>query len=115
MQLVAINGRLAGTALTLADGLIIEAPSKGEDDRVYCHVRAEAEGTFALHTLDDHAAVFANGLPVTTLVREQIVSHRPSGSNQIGTTSSASGSDVDSPVARAGNESKDHHSSWRSL
>jgi two-component system response regulator HydG len=66
MQLVAINGLLAGTALTLVDGLIIEAPSKGEDARVYCHVRAAPEGTFALQTLDEHAAVFANGLPVST-------------------------------------------------
>jgi Nif-specific regulatory protein len=66
MQLVAINGLLAGTAITLADGLRIEAPCNGEDARACCHVREVAEGAFALHALDDLAAVFANGLPVST-------------------------------------------------
>jgi transcriptional regulator with GAF, ATPase, and Fis domain len=53
MRLVAQNGPLAGTALTLLDGL----PG--------CSIRATADG-FALHAHDNGTPVFVNGLPLTT-------------------------------------------------
>ena len=66
MQLVAINGPLAGTALELADGLRVEPPAEAsERSRPSCRVRSSPDGAFVLHALDPHALVFVNGLPVT--------------------------------------------------
>jgi transcriptional regulator with GAF, ATPase, and Fis domain len=67
MQLVALNGPLAGTALSLADGLRVEPPAEIRERRgPSCRVRASADGTFVLHALDHHGSVFVNGLPVTS-------------------------------------------------
>jgi Nif-specific regulatory protein len=66
MRLVATAGPLAGTALTLADGLTLAGFDVGaEDDRACCRIRAGADG-FVLTTVDRRTPVFVNGLPVTT-------------------------------------------------
>jgi transcriptional regulator with GAF, ATPase, and Fis domain len=65
MRLVAKNGPLAGTALTLADGLPIPTPAAdARSAPPCCCIRASADG-FLLHVLDRDAPVFVNGLPVT--------------------------------------------------
>ena len=56
MRLVAKNGPLAGTALTLSDGLTIPPG---------CAIRQSMDG-FALHAPDNGTPVFVNGLPITT-------------------------------------------------
>ena len=55
MRLVAKNGPLAGTALTLSDGLTIPPG---------CAIRQSTDG-FALHAPDNGTPVFVNGLPIT--------------------------------------------------
>ena len=67
MRLVAKNGPLGGTALTLSDGLTISSPDAGADSgRPCCRIRKSDDGGFVMHALDRHAPVFVNGLPVTT-------------------------------------------------
>jgi transcriptional regulator with GAF, ATPase, and Fis domain len=62
MRLLARNGPLAGTAVTLADDLTIGASVDGGP---VCRVRAVDDG-FELHALDEEAPVFVNGLPAAT-------------------------------------------------
>jgi transcriptional regulator with GAF, ATPase, and Fis domain len=71
MELIATNGPLAGTALTLADGVTITDPSaKSAADRPCCRFQAVNSGSFVLHVLHRQTPVFVNGLPVTTRVLE---------------------------------------------
>jgi Nif-specific regulatory protein len=71
MQLVATNGPLEGTALTLADGVTITDPAaKSAADRPCCRFQAADGGEFVLHVLHRQTPVFVNGLPVTTRVLE---------------------------------------------
>jgi Nif-specific regulatory protein len=63
MRLVARNGPLAGGVLTLADGLTLSGP---DDGRPLCRFRASVDGAFVVETMDDHAPVLVNGLPVAT-------------------------------------------------
>ena len=62
MRLLAQNGPLAGTMVTLADDLNIGATETGQP---ICRVRA-LDGGFVLYALDEQTPVFVNGLPVTT-------------------------------------------------
>jgi Nif-specific regulatory protein len=67
MRLVAKNGPLAGTALTLADGVTIGPPDAGADRQPrWFRVRADGDGTFVLHALDRRTPLFVNGLPLTS-------------------------------------------------
>ena len=67
MRLVAKNGPLGGTALTLSNGLTINSPSAEADSgRPCCRIRESDDGGFVLHALDRQTPVFVNGLPVTT-------------------------------------------------
>ena len=69
MELIAKNGPLGGTALTLVDGLTIAGPdAAGDPGRPCCRIRADEGGGFTLHALDRRTPVFVNGLPVTTRV-----------------------------------------------
>ena len=65
MELVAVNGLLAGTAYVLSSGLVIpvsedqsSAPHGG------CRVRALNGGDFTLDAIDHDTSIFVNGLPV---------------------------------------------------
>ena len=67
MRLVAKNGPLAGTALTLADGVTIGPPGGGVDRQTrWFRVRAADDGGFVLQALDRRAPLFVNGLPLTS-------------------------------------------------
>jgi transcriptional regulator with GAF, ATPase, and Fis domain len=67
MRIVAKNGLLGGTALTLSDGLTISCPNaEAESGRPCCRIRESDDGGFIMHALDRHTPVFVNGLPVTT-------------------------------------------------
>jgi transcriptional regulator with GAF, ATPase, and Fis domain len=67
MRLVAKNGPLGGTALTLSDGLTIPNPNAAATPgRPCCRIRESDGGGFVLHALDRQMPVFVNGLPVTT-------------------------------------------------
>jgi Nif-specific regulatory protein len=67
MRLVAKNGPLAGTALTLADGVAIGPPDGGPDRQArWFRVRATDEGDFVLHAADRRTPLFVNGLPLTS-------------------------------------------------
>jgi two-component system, NtrC family, response regulator HydG len=67
MRLVAKNGPLAGTALTLADGVIVAGPNAGgAGQHRWLRVRINGHGAFVLQALDRRAPVFVNGLPLTT-------------------------------------------------
>ena len=71
MQLVATNGPLAGTALTLADGVTI-ADACGPTTtggRPCCRFVAASSG-FVLHVVQRETPVFVNGLAVTSRVLE---------------------------------------------
>jgi transcriptional regulator with GAF, ATPase, and Fis domain len=71
MRLVATNGPLAGTALSLADGLTIGGIDAGTDgSRPCCRIRASEHGGFVLTVLDRRTPVFVNGLPVKTRALE---------------------------------------------
>ena len=70
MQLVATNGPLAGTALTLADGVTIaDACGPTTGGRPCCRFAAASSG-FVLHVVQRETLVFVNGLAVTTRVLE---------------------------------------------
>jgi transcriptional regulator with GAF, ATPase, and Fis domain len=62
MRLLARNGPLAGTTVTLADDLTIGTTEHG---RPICRVRAE-DDAFVVESADDQAPLFVNGLPVTS-------------------------------------------------
>jgi transcriptional regulator with GAF, ATPase, and Fis domain len=62
MRLLARNGPLAGTTVTLADDLTIGTTEHG---RPICRVRAE-DDSFVVESADDQAPLFVNGLPVTS-------------------------------------------------
>jgi GAF domain-containing protein len=66
MLLVATNGPLAGTALTLADGVAIGGPGTGSSEGRSCRITTAHDGGFVLHALDRQVPLFVNGLPVTT-------------------------------------------------
>ena len=67
MRLVAKNGPLAGTALTLTDGAIVAGPDAGSaSQQRWLRVRTNGNGGFVLQALDRRAPVFVNGLPLTT-------------------------------------------------
>jgi transcriptional regulator with GAF, ATPase, and Fis domain len=61
MLLLARNGSLAGTTITLADGLTLSPADEGGP---VCRVRA-SDGGFVLELLEPDAPVFINGLPLT--------------------------------------------------
>ncbi len=61
MLLLARNGSLAGTTITLADGLMLSAADGGAP---VCRVRA-ADGGFVLDALEQDAPIFINALPLT--------------------------------------------------
>lgn len=66
MRLVAQNGPLAGTALTLSGGVTIPIPGADAGSApAGCSIRESADG-FALHAIDNGTPIFVNGLPVTT-------------------------------------------------
>jgi Nif-specific regulatory protein len=66
MELVAVNGLLAGTAYILTPGLVIPV----SDDRSPaphggCRIRGLNGGEFTLDVLDHETSIFVNGLPLT--------------------------------------------------
>jgi len=61
MHLLARNGPLAGTTVTLADAVTISAAESGAP---ICRVHAEGDG-FVLEALQEGMPVFLNGLPAT--------------------------------------------------
>jgi Nif-specific regulatory protein len=67
MRLIAKNGPLAGTSLTLADGVTVGGPD-GDLDRQHrwFRVRSTGDGGFVLHALDRRMPLFVNGLPLTS-------------------------------------------------
>jgi Nif-specific regulatory protein len=67
MQLLARNGPLAGTSLTLSDGLTIGVATGGGP---LCRVSAARDGSFLLQSLVDELPVFVNGLPMTARALE---------------------------------------------
>jgi Nif-specific regulatory protein len=67
MRLVAKNGPLAGTALTLADGLTISGPAGGVNgSRPCCRIRVSEDGGFVIQAIDRRTPLFVNGLPVSS-------------------------------------------------
>jgi len=62
MRLLARNGPLAGTAVTLSDGLTISVSETGTS---ICRVHADGDG-FVVESSDEHATLFVNGLPAIT-------------------------------------------------
>ncbi len=62
MLLLARNGSLAGTTITLADGLVLSTADGGAP---VCRVRVADAGAFVLEPLEEDAPVFINGLPLT--------------------------------------------------
>jgi two-component system response regulator HydG len=67
MRLVAKNGPLAGTALTLTDGAIVAGPGAAPaGQQRWLRVRTNGNGGFVLQALDRRTPVFVNGLPLTT-------------------------------------------------
>jgi Nif-specific regulatory protein len=66
MELVAVNGLLAGTAYLLSQGLIIPAPDDGSSpSQRGCRIRALDGGEFTLEAIDGDTSLFVNGLPLT--------------------------------------------------
>src|SRR5687767_9770606 len=67
MRLVAKNGPLAGTALTLTDGAVVAGPGAASPGQQrWLRVRTNGNGGFVLQALDRRTPVFVNGLPLTT-------------------------------------------------
>ena len=71
MRLIATNGPLAGTAVTLVDGLTVGGGDfAAEGSRPCCRFRATGGAGFVLQALDRQTPLFVNGLPVTTRALE---------------------------------------------
>jgi transcriptional regulator with GAF, ATPase, and Fis domain len=68
MQLVATNGPLTGTAITLADGVTIGDPAGPGDSRPCCRLQGSADRGFMLRVIDAQTPIFVNGLPITNRV-----------------------------------------------
>jgi transcriptional regulator with GAF, ATPase, and Fis domain len=76
LRLVGTTGPLAGTALTLADGLTVGNPvgpetsgngaTASERPPHWFRVEATSDGQFTLQALDPDTLLFVNGLPLTT-------------------------------------------------
>jgi Nif-specific regulatory protein len=62
MQLVATNGPLAGTAITVADGLTL-GDAADAAAATCCRIYEARNGGFTLQSLDSDSPVFINGLP----------------------------------------------------
>jgi Nif-specific regulatory protein len=65
MDLVAVNGLLAGTAFVLSPELVIPSPSEDTAPSHGCRIRALSGGELTLEALDGETSVFVNGLPLT--------------------------------------------------
>ena len=65
MELVAVNGVLAGTAYVLAQGLIIPSPDDASPGQRGCRIRAVDAGEFTLEAVDGDMSLFVNGLPLS--------------------------------------------------
>ena len=65
MELVAVNGVLAGTAYVLAQGLIIPSPDEASPGPRGCRIRAVDGGEFTLEAVDGDMSLFVNGLPLS--------------------------------------------------
>ena len=65
MELVAVNGVLAGTAYVLAQGLIIASPEDDSSGQRGCRIRAMDGGDFTLEAVDGDTPLFVNGLPLS--------------------------------------------------
>ena len=66
MELVAVNGLLAGTAYLLSQGLIIPAPDdESTPSQRGCRIRALDAGEFTLEAIDEDTSLFVNGLPLS--------------------------------------------------
>src|SRR5687768_14819545 len=65
MELVAVNGVLAGTAFVLAHGLIISPPEADASSQRGCRIRAIDGGDFTLEAVDGDTSLFVNGLPLS--------------------------------------------------
>ena len=64
MELVAVNGVLAGTAYVLAQGLIIASPEDTSGQHG-CRIRAVDGGDFTLEAVNGDPSLFVNGLPLS--------------------------------------------------
>jgi Nif-specific regulatory protein len=69
MQLIATNGPLAGTAITIVDDVTVGEPDVADSNSASCRIRRSGHG-FTLTALSPDAPVFVNGLPVGTLPLE---------------------------------------------
>ena len=65
MELVAVNGLLAGTAYLLSQGLIIPSPDEASPSQRGCRIRALDGGEFTLEAIDGDTSLFVNGLPLS--------------------------------------------------
>ena len=65
MELVAVNGVLAGTVFVLAQGLIISPPEDDASSQRGCRIRAIDGGDFTLEAVDGDTSLFVNGLPLS--------------------------------------------------
>ena len=66
MELVAVNGLLAGTAYLLSQGLIIPSPDdESSPSQRGCRIRALDGGEFTLEAADGETSLFVNGLPLS--------------------------------------------------
>jgi two-component system, NtrC family, response regulator HydG len=69
MQLVALNGALAGATYDLSPDLFIQSADDGSvGPQCGCRIRALTDGGFTVEAIDGGTSVFVNGLPL---------SHRP--------------------------------------
>jgi len=65
MELVAVNGVLAGTAYVLAQGLVIPSPDDASPGQRGCRILAVDAGEFTLEAVDGDMSLFVNGLPLS--------------------------------------------------
>ena len=66
MELVAVNGLLAGTAYLLSQDLIIPSPDdESSPNQLGCRIRALDGGEFTLEAVDGETSLFVNGLPLS--------------------------------------------------